>query len=332
MRLLKNKEFTRVFVLMAFFCALAFAACIFIDTRAAVVCGALGLCVLIIYYADSRMRYRRMARLAEEVDRVLSGAESINLKSYNEGELSILQSELKKLTVRLREQASELMADKRLLADSIADISHQIRTPLTAVNLLLAALNEPNLSEAKQRELLGDMRRQLSRIDWLVSSLLKLARLDADAVSMNMKAVDLNGLIADALAPITIQMELKEQTAEVKACGTVICDRSWTAEALTNILKNCSEHMGAGTLHISAADNPLYCEIVIRDEGRGIAGADLNHLFERFYRGAGSDKNSVGIGLALCRMIIVKQNGTVKADNAPEGGARFTVRFYKSAV
>ena len=191
---------------------------------------------------------------------------------------------------------------------------------------------DPDAPEDKRREHLSDMHRQLSRIDWLVSALLKLARLDANAVAMNMRSVELAQLVADSLAPIAIQMELKDQTAVVAASGSVFCDPSWTAEALTNILKNCSEHMGEGRLHITASENPIYSQITIRDEGPGIDGKDLPHLFERFYKGGNSDKNSVGIGLALCRMIVVKQNGTVKAENAPQGGALFTVRIYKETV
>ncbi|MBO4879644.1 MAG: HAMP domain-containing histidine kinase, partial [Clostridia bacterium] len=114
--------------------------------------------------------------------------------------------------------------------------------------------------------------------------------------------------------------------------GSAFCDPSWTAEALTNIIKNCSEHMGEGKLFIDAAENPLYSEICIRDTGSGIAKEDLPHLFERFYRGKNSGGSGVGIGLALCRMIVGKQNGTVKAENAKEGGAKFTVRLYKGAV
>ena len=273
-----------------------------------------------------------MSELSDSIDAILSGAESIDLSAYTEGELGILQSELKKLTVLLRGQTNELKKDKQLLADSIADISHQIRTPLTAMNLLLAALNEPDTGEAKRAELVSELNRQLSRIDRLVSALLKLARLDADAVRMNKRELPLEELVADALEPIAIQMELREQTASVNASGSINCDPSWTAEALTNIIKNCSEHMGPGTLTIRAEENPLYSEIVIKDEGPGVSKEDLPHIFERFYKGGNSVENSVGIGLALCRSIIVKQNGTVKAENTPEGGAVFTVRIYKETV
>ena len=332
MKLFKNREITCVFIILLALGAAASGVCLVFDARCAAVCACLTAAVIAVYLIDARKRYRAMAELSDDIDRILTGAENIDLSRYTEGELGILQNELTKLTVRIREQSGELKRDKQLLADSIADISHQIRTPLTAVNLLLAALAEPDITEEKQGEIVRDMHRQLSRIDWLISALLKLARLDADAVSMSFKTVLLSDLVEDSLAPVAIQMELRDQTAVVNAEGSVTCDPSWLAEALTNIIKNCSEHMDSGKLFIDARENPLYSEITVRDTGSGIDKADLPHIFERFYKGKNSTGSGVGIGLALCRMIVSKQNGTVKAENDPAGGARFTVRIYKSAV
>ena len=332
MKLFKNKEITRVCLILLALGVLASAACLFFDTRCAGVCGLLTAAAIAVYLIDAKKRYRAMAELSDDIDRILTGAENIDLSRYTEGELGILQNELNKLTVRIREQAGELKRDKQLLADSIADISHQIRTPLTAVNLLLAALAEPDITEEKQSGIVRDMHRQLSRIDWLISALLKLARLDADAVAMSFREAPLADLVEDALAPVAIQMELRDQTAVVNTLGSVVCDPSWLAEALTNIIKNCSEHMDAGELFIDARENPLYSEITVRDTGAGIDRADLPHIFERFYKGKNSTGSGVGIGLALCRMIVSKQNGSVKAENDPAGGAKFTVRIYKTTV
>lgn len=332
MELLKNKEIRIFLIITALVGGAASLAMLFYDRRAAAACGGLTVGFMALYLADSALRFRRMRRLSDSIDRLLAGAEAVELSRYNEGELSILENELTKLTLRLREQTSELKKDKQMLADSIADISHQIRTPLTTLNLIASALNKPGTDEAARTELMIELRQQLARIDWLVSALLMLARLDADAVHMAPAEVTLRELIERALDPLLIPMELKEQTCEKQISGSVTCDLSWTAEALTNIMKNCSEHMQAGTLYITARENPLYSEIVIRDTGTGIAKEDLPHLFERFYKGRNSGKASVGIGLALCRMIIAKQNGTVKAENAKEGGALFTVRLYKGTV
>ena len=332
MKLLKNREI-RVFLAFAAGAGLIAAlVCLAFDWRCAIVCAALALARIGLYIADACRRYRAMRGLAESIDELLAGAENIDLGNYSEGEVSILTNEVTKLTVRLREQASELKKDKQMLADSIADISHQIRTPLTAMNLIAASLRDPTADEGKRREALSELTRQLGRVDWLVSALLKLARLDADAVHFEPAETPLSALAEAALAPLAISMELKNQNVISNISGSAFCDPSWTAEALTNIIKNCSEHMGEGKLFIDAAENPLYSEICIRDTGSGIAKEDLPHLFERFYRGKNSGGSGVGIGLALCRMIVGKQNGTVKAENAKEGGAKFTVRLYKGAV
>lgn len=331
MKLLRNREIRLIALIVLLAGAAASVLCLFIDARAAAVTAALTIVFLAVFLLDAARRYSRMKKLADSLDRILSGQEDIRLEEYREGELSILENEVTKLTVRLRAQASELKKDKQMLADSIADISHQIKTPLTAMNLIASELREKE-DESKRAELLHSLHAQLRRIEWLVSALLKLARLDADAVELRSETVSLEKLIDDALAPIAIMMELKDQTVVKEVAGSVTCDPSWTAEALTNIMKNCSEHMGEGRLFITAHENPLYSEIVIRDTGSGIDPTDLPHLFERFYKGKNSGESSVGIGLALCRMIIAKQNGTVKAENVRGGGAMFTVRLYKGAV
>lgn len=331
MKLLKNRETAFLLAVTAILGASASVLCLFAGSLSALICAALTISLIIAIYMNSRKRYIQMSELSERIDSLISGAEDVDIRCYSEGELSILQSELTKLTVKLREQTSALRDDKKLLADSIADISHQIRTPLTAINLLLTEYSK-SADEAERANLLSELNRQLARIDRLISALLKLARLDADSVTMETSEVPLKELIREALSPIDIQMELRDQEAVIEAEGTVTCDRSWTAEALTNILKNCSEHMGAGRLYITASKTPLFSEIVIRDTGKGIDACDLPHIFERFYKGKNSAPSSVGIGLALSRAIIIKQNGTVKAENAREGGAVFTIRFYKGAV
>lgn len=331
MKLLKNRETAFLLAVTAILGVSASVLCLLAGSLSALICAAFTIALIIAIYMNSRKRYIQMSELSERIDSLISGAEDVDIRCYSEGELSILQSELTKLTVKLREQTSALRDDKKLLADSIADISHQIRTPLTAINLLLTEYSK-SADEAERANLLSELNRQLARIDRLISALLKLARLDADSVTMETSEVPLKELIREALSPIDIQMELRDQEAVIEAEGTVICDRSWTAEALTNILKNCSEHMGAGRLYITASETPLFSEIVIRDTGKGIDAYDLPHIFERFYKGKNSAPSSVGIGLALSRAIIIKQNGTVKAENAREGGAVFTIRFYKGAV
>ncbi len=278
-------------------------------------------------------RYRRIARLSADLDRILHGAEEIRLDLMEEGELAILSSEIAKMTVRLREQQQTLLRDKKYLADSIADISHQIRTPLTAIHLQTELLAQDHLSDARRCQLCREQRDLLGRIDWLITALLKISRLDAGTVTFTPVSIPLADLLQQAASPLLIPIELRGQTLTIDAVGNFRGDLAWTCEAIGNIIKNCMEHTPTqGKIIIHAAENPIYSEITIHDSGNGISPDDLPHIFERFYKGKTSDDKSFGIGLALARMIITAQNGTIKAENHPHGGALFTIQFYKGTV
>jgi len=298
---------------------------------------ALGLCIVftLTHFILTYQRYLKIAHFTHEIDRVLHGAESINFSKFSEGELAILESEISKLTIRLREQAEALKKDKAFLADSIADISHQIRTPLTSINILVSLLSKPKLSDERRIEIAKELELMLVRIDWLITALLKMSRIDAGVVSFQQKKVSVSELVKRAIEPIAIPMELRGQQIDILMEGgeTFIGDLSWSVEAIGNILKNCMEHTpDGGRIVVKACENAVYTEIEITDNGPGIDKEDLPHLFERFYKGKNSSKQSIGIGLALARMIITSQNGIIKAQNSRDGGARFTVRFYKGVV
>lgn len=281
------------------------------------------------------LQFRRKKHIREfirETDRLLHGEENFRLSRYREDDLNQLENQVQKLTVRLREQADLLQKDKKYLADSIADISHQIRTPLTAIHLICTSLMDENLSE-EDKNSLWEIKRQLGRMDWLINSLLKIARLDAGTITFQSRTYPLKELADQALLPLEIQMELKNQQIRKEIDGSFCGDLSWTAEALGNILKNCSEHTPeGGTIRLTGHENALYTEITVRDTGPGIAPEDLPHLFERFYRGKDAKDQSIGIGLALSRMILARQNATLQARNSPKGGAEFIIRFYKTTV
>jgi len=280
-------------------------------------------------------RYKKISGFSKEIDRILHGKEAINLSDYSEGELAILQNEVSKLTIQLREQAENLIKDKIFLTDSIADISHQIRTPLTSLNLIISFLSNPTLSDERRFKLVKEAEMLLSRIDWLISTLLKMSKLDSGTANLKRETVDVKNLIMRAAASIAISMELREQqlVTHFESDPSFTGDLQWTVEAVENILKNCMEHTPrGGTITVKASENALYTEIVISDNGKGIDKEDLPYLFDRFFKGKNSSDQSFGIGLALARMIIVNQNGTIKAENSPAGGAVFTIRFYKSVV
>lgn len=329
--MLRNPELRKLLLIAAPVCAVFTAVCLVLDTTAGILTGVLSVLLLSLYLLDVRRRYRTMARLAEDIDAVLHGRRDVSFAQYTEGEVSLLRSQLRKMTVRLSEQADQLLQEKVQLAESMADVSHQMRTPLTAVNLLLASLSDADAPEETRKKDLHALRRQVQRMDWLVNSLLKLAKLDAGTVRFRRERVSLSDLIARASEPLQILMEVKGQHLVVQASGCTDCDLAWTSEAIGNILKNCTEHMGEGTITVTAEENAVAACIRVRDEGGGIDAEDLPHLFERYYKGRNASQESVGIGLALSRSILAAQNGTVTAANVP-GGAEFTLKLYKGTV
>ncbi len=331
MKFFRNPEVVRTLFLYGLLTAAATVAAWLWDIRFGVFTLILGLLFMLVYTLSTYQRYRRIYNIAVDINRILHGDETnISLKQYSEGELGILQSEIHKMTVCLREQKQHLQDDKIYLADSIADISHQIRTPLTSMNLLVQLLANPDISEERKIKLIHELQELLSRIDWLITALLKISKLDAGTIQFKNETIALSALLDKATAPLLVPMELREQRLIIHSEGQFGGDISWTQEAVGNIVKNCMEHTpDGGKIEINACENALYTEIVITDSGSGIDKEDLPHIFERFYKGKNSDDKSFGIGLALSRMIISRQNGTIKAENNPSQGAMFTIRFYK---
>lgn len=284
-----------------------------------------------LFFVFTKDRYRRLAELSGEIDLVLHYGERINISREEEGELSILRSEITKMTRRIREQNDALKQEKKHLADSLADIAHQLRTPLTSANLILSLLeNEPE--EKERKKLLREMEELFSQVDWLLNSLLKLSRLDAGIVEFRQEHIEIGKLMDMALRPFLIPMELHDITPvkDIPQNVFISGDIGWLSEAIQNILKNCCEKISdGGKIEISCRDTLLFTEITIRDNGPGFEKEELHHIFDRFYRGKKERASGSGIGLALSKTIIKRQGGTVAAKNHPEGGALFSIRFSK---
>lgn len=300
-------------------------------------CGIMALAASIIisglYLGTELYRYRRLQKMSCDLDDLLISGKPLPIREYDEGELSILANQIQKLTLRIMESAEVVRADKVHLADSLADISHQLRTPLTAMNLTTTMLRSPELTDDKRMELTAELRNLLSRTDWLVETLLKLSKLDAGTVKLTKDPVSVRKLISRSAAPIAISMDLRNQQLAVKCKDECfIGDLIWSAEALGNILKNCMEHTPeGGTLTITAQENALFTQIEVEDTGSGFDTKDIPHLFERFYKGSNAAQNSYGIGLALARTVITAQNGTIQAMNG-HTGAKFVIKFYKQTI
>ncbi len=332
-KLLRNPEVSKTVLIYMLITVAASAYSFSIGKRFGVFTLFLSLVFILIHFLTTFLRYKKIASLSEELNRILHGNPHISLNSFSEGELAILQSEIYKMTVKLREQEHLLKQDKLFLSNSIADISHQIRTPLTSINLILSFLSDPDITDDRRAELIRDLYGLISQIDFLITALLKISKLDAGTVQFKKENISLRALLDKSVAPLLIPVELKEQSMEITASGNFRGDILWTTEAVANIIKNCHEHSPIGAkITISATETPLFSEIIVSDNGKGIAPEDLPHIFERFYKGKTSDDKGFGIGLNLSKTIILAENGTVKAENITPSGARFIIRFYKGTV
>ena len=276
-------------------------------------------------------RYRQIDRLSAYLARINRGDDSLDVRDNAEGELSILKSEIYKVTVTLKEQNELLLRDKTAMADALSDISHQLKTPLTSMFMMTDLILDAGLSEEDRRTFTGRIRLQLERLQWLVASLLKLSKLDAGTARMEPAPVIARKLLDRALEPLRIPMELKEQKLRISGEGiTLWCNEPWTAEALLNILKNCVEHTPVqGEIDIAFSENPLYTQVRIKDTGPGIDPSDLPHIFKRFYRGKHASDDSVGIGLAMAAAIVQGQGGALEARSHPGQGGEFILRFLR---
>lgn len=276
---------------------------------------------------------RELARLSQTLNRILHGEEHVEVEAYQEGELGILRSEIHKMTVRLREQQQALQGDKVYLANSLADLSHQLRTPLTSMNLVAELLSREDLAPQRRAKLCRELTQLLEQMDWLVTTLLKLSKLEAGTIPFRRESVPLEQMVDQAAAPFLIPMEVREQTFSVDCSGTFTGDVHWTAEAVGNLIKNAMEHTPAGgSITVRGKENALFSELVVEDTGPGIDPKDLPHLFERFYRGSSRNQHGFGIGLSLAQRIVTGQGGTIQARNRTPQGAQFVLRFYKGTV
>ena len=334
MKLFRNPEYRKEFLLYLLLSLVFTAGAFFLRPLFGFLMLFACLCFLTVHSIVLYRRYQRIAQLSDEIDRILHGESEAEISVQTEGELSILQNEIRKMTVRLMEQTELLRTDKKRLSEAIEDIFHQLRTPLTSMNLSVEMLRSRELSTERRMQIARELTKSLERIRWQVDTLLKISKIDAGAALFRADNLSVSELVDRAAEQLLIPMELREQQF-IRECGDaqLSCDLLWTAEALGNILKNAVEHTPeGGEIRITAQESPIYTEIIIADNGPGFDPEEIPHLFERFFKGKNAGSDSIGIGLALARMIITDQNGTITASNRDGGGACFTIRFYKSVV
>lgn len=310
-----------------------------------------GLIVTVIFIILTNRRYRALAKMAANLDRVLAGERDIRLRDMSEGELAILSSEIDKVIARLNLTVDELQAEKLALSDALADISHQLKTPLTSIAISTELIRDRLSARGDSEDLVERLRliqTLQARVEDLVAALLKLARIDAGVIKLVCGAVDARELVRKSFEPLAIAFDIADVrfSADVQDGASYEGDLTWSVEALENILKNCMEHTPAGgCVSARVTEDVLACRIRIEDTGPGIAESDLPHIFERFYRGsrdanaAPSEVNpaGVGIGLALSKSLVTAQGGTLTAENLRDEngnvtGAAFNLVFFKTVV
>ncbi|HIG0361645.1 TPA: sensor histidine kinase [Clostridium sporogenes] len=290
--------------------------------------------LLFFYFGGSLVvsniiKRKRIYNLAEYLYDINQGIYRMHTEK-KEDEFSILEDELYKTVMMLRESREREREEKEKLCNNLADISHQLKTPLTSMSLMIELLE---ISSIKGEEALyiKSISAQINRLNYLVSSLLILSKIDADAMKLEYKTINVYELVCVAVEPLHLTMEKKNQKLFIKDNSDVFFtgDFHWTNEAILNIVKNCSEHTpDGGEISIDYKQDPICTQITIEDNGKGFDKKDIPHLFTRFYKGANSSKDSIGIGLALSNSIIKKQNGEIIALNKETGGAKFIIKFY----
>ncbi len=287
------------------------------------------LLICCVYFIDKQ--YKRINEITAYSQRVLQKDYSLDIRENVEGDISNLKNEIYKLTVMLREQSEQQTEDNKRLATALSDVSHQLKTPMTSLFVMTDLIKQDNIPKEKKQEFMDTIQNQLERINWLVSSLLTLSKLDAQAIKMKREQHSMAELIKAALEPVLIPAELKEIDINIENIDAhFIGDFYWSREALVNILKNCIEHTNAhGKIDISFEENRLYTELRIKDNGEGISKEELKHIFKRFYKGENAGEGSVGIGLAMAKAIFLEQDGDIVCNSKENVGTEFIIKWPK---
>lgn len=353
--MLRNREIARFSAgVLAISAAAVAAAYCFVGDAAAACVAATVILLTCVFAVFTHARYQELSLLSSKIDAILNGDRNLSFEGMQEGELSILANELDKMVSRLYLTTDQLERESASLADSLADISHQLKTPMTSMSIMCELMKtrvreSSNIDEDDARYLLGKLRSvQLlqERVRWLVSVLLKLARIDAGVVKLATQQVDAAVVVKEAAESLAIPFDLAnvELVLNLEDGSSYIGDAAWSREAILNVMKNCMEHAGeGGCVEVSVSHDALACRICIQDTGPGISPEDLPHVFERFYRGEDSgevtatDSSGVGIGLSLAQSLVSAQGGAIKASNARDRdgavlGARFDIVFFSVTV
>ena len=301
-------------------------------TLSTIISLALGFIVSFIYLKYNNRKDKKLKEITKYIEEINNRNYKLDIDDNTEDELSILKNEIYKTTVMLKEVAENSKQDKVNLKDSLSDISHQLKTPLTSIIIMLDnILDNPNMEERTREEFIKDIKKEIININFLVDSLLKLSKLDANSIKFTKKEENIEDVINEAINKVSVLSDLKDVEIKLETDKNIKinCDLKWQAEAITNLLKNAIEHSKQGSIiNIKVSQNKVYSSIEIEDNGIGIAKNDLPHIFERFYKGKNANPESVGIGLALSKAIIEKGNGSIDVESEEGVGTKFIIKYY----
>ena len=289
---------------------------------------------LLINIIHERKENKTIREITEYIKKINEKKCELKIEENTENELSKLKNELYKITVMLKEEAEESMDAKKTLKVAIEDISHQLKTPLTSMSIMLDNIIEnPDMDNETRNLFIHEINRQIKWINWLILSLLKLAKLDSNTIEFEKNNINVQNLVNNVIKNLEIPIDIKEQKIIITGDKNTsfVGDYNWENEAITNVLKNCIEHTDKNkNIYIKFEENNFYTKIEIIDEGNGIDKEDLKHIFKRFYKGKNSSESSIGIGLALAKTIIEKDNGQIVCTSEVNKGTKFEIRYMKN--
>lgn len=271
----------------------------------------------------SRKEIEELSKYIKECD----SGELSDIRDNKEGPYSILKNDIYTLINAKNEELRNVYAERDALSEYMSDISHQLKTPITSMLIMLDLLE--NAEPEKREEFIRNIKFSLTKMEWLVGALLKMAKIDANAVDFNKRKIAVSEIVREAEASVAILLDVNDQTIEQKADIEVICDKKWMAEALTNIVKNAIEHSPAGSvISIDCGENPLYYWISVKDNGQGLDRNSYSAIFRRFEYS--TNENGFGIGMPLALKIVKGQGGDIDVDFGGDGaGATFTIKLFK---
>lgn len=291
------------------------------------------LVIYLFFIINKSKRTKKINKIIELISKINRRNFDIDIEDYTEDELSALKQEIYKTSLMLRSEADNSLKDKLNLKDSLSDISHQLKTPLTSITIMIDnILDNEEMDSKTRRKFLINIKREIININFLVQNLLKISKFDANVIKFNKEEVFIKDIVNEAIKKVSALSELKGISIKVSGDknATINCDFMWEVEAISNIIKNSIEHINSdGFVEINYTKNKVYSRILIRDNGIGIDSDDLPYIFDRFYKGKNTNRDSVGIGLALSKSIIEKDNGSVSVKSTPNIGTIFTIKFFE---